>query len=101
MLGKNLMVVATSILSKFFTTTKWEKWSSIIRYLWPFHSKLSILRVCQGLVATKSLITGSAQFFAAYFIHAGHVDIRSVMFLVKPGQKIDCLAQHRVLLIPI
>ena len=73
----------------------------MIRYLWPFHFKLSILRACHGLVAAKSLIRGSAQFFAAYFIHTGHADIRSVMFLVKPGQKIDCLAQHRVLLIPI
>ena len=73
----------------------------MIRYLWHFHSKLSILRACHGLVVAKSLIRGLAQFFAAYFKDARHADIRSVMFLVKPGQKIDCLVQHKVLLIPI
>ena len=71
--------------------TNFEKWSRIIRYFWPHHSKLSILRACQGLVATISFINGSELFLEAYFMQAEHEDISWVISLVMPGQKIDCL----------
>ena len=99
--SNNLIVVAVSILSELLTTTKCEKQSSIKRYLWAFHSKLSMLSACHGLLVARSLIKGLAQFFAAYFIEAGHADIISLISLVKPGQKTDCLAQYGVLLTPI
>ena len=85
--SNNLIVVAISILSELFTKTKCEKWSSIIRCLWPFHSKLSMLSACHGLLAARSLIKGLAQFFAAYFIQVGHADISSLISLLKPRQK--------------
>ena len=99
--SNNLIVVAVSILSELSTTTKCEKWSNMIRYLWAFHLKLSMLSACYGLLVARSLIKSSAQFFAAYFIQPGHADIISLISLVKPGQKTDCLAQYRVLLTPI
>ena len=52
-------------------------------YLWPFHSKLSMLSACHGLLVARSLIKGS------------------LMSLVKLGQKTDCLAWYRVLSTPI
>ena len=48
-----------------------------------FPLKVSMLSACHGLQAARSLIKGSAQFFAAYFIQAGHADISSLMSLVK------------------
>ena len=84
--SNNLIVVAVSILSELLTTTKCEKQSSIIRYLWPFDSKLPVLNACHGLLVVRSLIKGSAQFSVAYFIQAGHANIISLMSLVKPGQ---------------
>ena len=96
--SNNLIVVAVSILSKLLTTTKCEKWSNMIRYFWAFHSKLSMLSAFHGLLVARSLIKGLAQFFfATYFIQAGHANIISLMSLVKPGQKTDCLARYRVL----
>ena len=81
--------------------TNLEKQSRIIRYFWPHHSKLSMLRACQGLVAAISFIKGSELFLEACFMHAEHEDISWVMPLVIPGQKIDCLAQSKVLFTPI
>ena len=60
-----------------------------------------MLSACHGLLVARSLIKGSAQFLAAYFIQAEHADTISLMSFVKPGQKTDCLAQYRVLLTPI
>ena len=76
--------------------TNLEKRSRIIRYFWPHHSKLSMLRACQGLVPAISFIKGSELFLEACFMHAEHEDISWVMSLVIPGQKIDCLAQSKV-----
>ena len=81
--------------------TNLEKQSRTIRYFWPHHSKLSMLRACQGLVAAMSFIKGSELFLEACFMHADHEDISWVMSLVMPGQKIDCLAQSKVLFTPI
>ena len=55
--------------------TNLEKQSRIIRYFWPYHSKLSMLKVCQGLVAAISFINGSKLFLEAYFMQAEHEDI--------------------------
>ena len=81
--------------------TNLEKQSRIIRYFWPHYSKLSMLRACQGLVATISFINGSELFQEEYFMQAEHEDISCVISLVIPGQKIDCLAQSKVLFTPI
>ena len=51
--------------------TNLEKRSRIIRYFWPCHSKLSMLRACQGLVAAMSFIKGSELFLEACFILVG------------------------------
>ena len=52
--------------------TNLEKWSRIIRYFWPCHSKLSMLRACQGLVAAISFINGSELFLQVYFNQVEH-----------------------------
>ena len=93
-------LVWESNLSEVLTMTNLEKQSRIIRYFWPRHPKLSMLRAYQGLVAAMSFIKGSELFLEACFMHAEH-DISWVISLVMPGQKIDCLARSKVLFTPI
>ena len=83
--------------------TNLERWSRVIRYFWPHHSKLSMLRpwTCQGLVAAILFVSGSEVFVEACFMHAEHEDISWDISLVMPGQKIDYLAWSRVLFMPI